>query len=125
MEELMQRVGHIESSWVAEHTSGISMSVGEAVPVAVPAEDEKEATFGKDQLPSGPSPELMTISLNDYGESDTESAGDFLSPKASPMNRMPGAPTHVPKQFNFNIPQKIPEEGEQQEESGESGSEEM
>ena len=52
----------------------------------------------------------MTISLNDYGESDTESVCDFLSPKDSPLNRIPGAGSV----FNFNvsnIPQ-IEEEGE-------------
>jgi hypothetical protein len=53
----------------------------------------------------------MTISLNDLGESDTESVSDLISPKASPMNRIPSAPTHAPKQFNFtNIDQKIDEE---------------
>jgi hypothetical protein len=81
--------------------------------------DEKEATFGKglEGVLNPSSPELMTISLNDYGESDCESATDFLSPKASPMNRIPGAPTHVPpKTFNFQIPAIVEEAAEHKEE---------
>jgi hypothetical protein len=80
--------------------------------------DEKEATFGADKLPVNPSPELMTISLNDLGESDNESVSDLISPKASPMNRIPSAPTHVPKHFNFtSVPTKIEEEEDSEEDN--------
>jgi hypothetical protein len=82
--------------------------------------DEKEATFGKglEAVLNPSSPELMTISLNDYGESDCESATDFLSPKASPMNRIPSAPMHVPpKTFNFSIPAIVEEAEHREEES--------
>ena len=82
-------------------------------------DDEKEQTFGKELKGSlnPSSPELMTISLNDLGESDNESVTDFLSPKASPMNRMPGAPTHAPKSFNFAIPAIKEAEEHREEES--------
>ena len=86
--------------------------------------DEKEATFGKNKGLTEPSPELMTISLNDYGESDTESAVDFLSPKESPLNRIPGAPTSSASVFQFNAstvpPEKITEEMESETEDLES-----
>jgi len=82
--------------------------MGISLPPGLGIKDEKEATFGKEKRPKHPSPELMTISLTDYGESDNESVIDFLSPKESPLNRIPGAPTGVSSVFNFND-SRIPE----------------
>ena len=86
--------------------------------------DEKEATFGKNKHMTEPNPELMQISLNDFGESDTDSAIDFLSPKDSPLNRIPGAPTSGASVFQFNNstvpPSKIEEELESENEELES-----
>jgi len=69
----------------------------------------------------------MSISLNDYGESDTESAVDFLSPKESPLNRIPGAPTSSASVFQFNAstvpPEQIKEEVES--EAAESETEDL
>ena len=91
--------------------------------------DEKEATFGKNKHLTEPSPELMTISLNDFGDSDVESAVDFLSPKESPLNRIPGAPMSNASVFQFNAPtippQKIEEEVEREIECEESENEEL
>ena len=86
------------------------MQMGTLITPEMLIKDEKEATFGKGKLklPKNPSPELMTISLTDMGESDNESVMDFLSPKESPLNRIPGAPTGGPSVFNFND-SRIPE----------------
>ena len=125
MENMIDQINAVESSWMEQSNP---IQIGISLPPELAIKDEKEATFGKDKRRAYASPELMTISLTDFGESDNESVLDFLSPKESPLNRIPGAPTGIPSVFNFND-SKIPEieeeyESEEQQSEEESGEEE-
>jgi hypothetical protein len=44
---MMARLASIEANQTVTQQSGVSMSIGEVVPVAIPVTDAKEATFGK------------------------------------------------------------------------------
>ena len=69
----------------------MEISAGEVVVPREPLATEGLATFGKGRDLKAVSPqassELMTITLNDMGESDDADSADYTSPLISPMNK--------------------------------------